>query len=271
MFKNCILVTGGFDPIHQGHINYLRSSKVICDYLVVGINSDEWLKRKKKSLFYKWEERAAIINEFEIVNKVIKFNDYDNTATDAIYRCLQFSDNVIFANGGDRTSINIPEINFFKDNSRVSFEFGVGGGVKVNSSSSMLQDYVDMILHANNKSNDINPDNSFFMKPWGKFRTLSTGHGYKIKDIHVRPKHKLSLQFHLQRSEHWVIVQGHALVQLDHHIEDYKVGEHIFIKIGQKHRITNIGEGDLVLVEVALGKYIEEDDIVRLEDDYDRK
>jgi cytidyltransferase-like protein len=273
--KKCILVTGGFDPIHAGHIAYFSEAKKICDYLVIGINSDKWLIRKKGTNFYDWSERELIIKQFKEVDKVIGFNDDDGSALAAIKKCLNFSEKVIFANGGDRGESNIPEIEAFKDNDSVEFMHNVGGSKKLNSSSSILENYykksfkIDYEL--NPKNSEGNDKGIFFSKPWGKYRILSSGNKYKVKDIFIEPMEKLSLQFHHKRSEHWVIVSGVAKVQLDDNVYDYSAGDHIYVRVGQKHRITNTGNQTLILIEVALGEYIEEDDIVRVHDIYDRK
>jgi cytidyltransferase-like protein len=275
MIDKCILVTGGFDPIHSGHIAYINDAKKICEYLVVGINSDEWLVRKKGTNFYNWSERESIISEFKLVDKVINFDDSDNTASMAIMKCLSFSKKVLFANGGDRKIDNIPELNVFKNNDRVEFIYNVGGNNKINSSSSILKKYNENSSYAadleNSKSNMKNKVGSFFNKPWGKYRILSSGKNYKVKDIFINPNEKLSLQFHHKRSEHWIVVEGNGEVQLDDKVFECKTGDHIYIEIGQKHRISNIGNQKLILTEVAIGNYIEEDDIVRLKDIYGRK
>ena len=274
MIEKCILVTGGFDPIHSGHIEYFSKAKEICDYLVVGINSDEWLIRKKGSNFYDWFERESIIRELNQVNKVISFDDKDNSASDAIEECLKFSHKVIFANGGDRGKNNIPESLVYKNNERVEFIFGVGGSNKMNSSSLILKNYLQkydqFIKSKNNEFDNKTIQLVSYEKPWGKYRILSSGENYKVKDIYINPNGKLSLQFHHKRSEHWVVVNGTGEVQLDDNVYPCGVGDHISIKIGQKHRITNIGDEVLIIIEIALGEYIEEDDIVRLKDIYDR-
>ena len=141
MSKNIVLVTGGFDPIHSGHIAYFKAAASLGDELYVGINSDEWLVRKKGKAFLTWDERAAIISELKPVTGVLSFDDSDNTAINAIIKALSINLNnhVIFANGGDRGKDNIPEMAFESD--RVSFAFGIGGDDKKNSSSWILKNW----------------------------------------------------------------------------------------------------------------------------------
>jgi mannose-6-phosphate isomerase-like protein (cupin superfamily) len=109
-----------------------------------------------------------------------------------------------------------------------------------------------------------------FERPWGTYFNALEEPGYKIKKIVVLPGARLSLQSHEQRSEHWVVVQGDALVTLGD--KELKMGrdEYIYIPKGSIHRLQNLGTEDLILVEVQLGSYLGEDDIKRFQDDYNR-
>lgn len=136
-----ILVTGGFDPLHSGHIAYLKEAKKLGDQLIVGLNSDAWLSRKKGRPFMTWEERNVILKELKCVDHVLPFDDSDDSAKGFITYMLEHSrGDLIFANGGDRTADNIPEMSI--QNPRVSFVFGVGG-TKSASSSDFLQRWLD--------------------------------------------------------------------------------------------------------------------------------
>lgn len=107
-------------------------------------------------------------------------------------------------------------------------------------------------------------------RPWGSFYGVDAGEGYQVKRIVVKPGARLSLQKHAHRAEHWVVAAGRARVTRDAEVVDLEPGAHTFIEVGVVHRLENIGAGDLVLVEVQLGSYLGEDDIVRLEDAYGR-
>lgn len=136
-----VLATGGFDPIHSGHINYLNEAKKLGNILYVGLNSDAWLSRKKGKAFMNWDERAIILSNLKSVDFVTDFEDFDGTAKDAIriVRKQHPTDKIIFVNGGDRTKENIPEMDIQDDN--LEFVFAVGGDYKQNSSSWILKSW----------------------------------------------------------------------------------------------------------------------------------
>ena len=143
-FKKVSLVTGGFDPIHSGHLRYFERAKDLSGYLVVGINTNEWLTRKKGQYFLPWVERADIISHLDMVDAVITVpDDEKGSANGAIAKCLEISEQVIFCNGGDRTKTNIPEAMGYGDDPRVQFKYGIGGEDKENSSSWILRGYFD--------------------------------------------------------------------------------------------------------------------------------
>jgi len=107
-------------------------------------------------------------------------------------------------------------------------------------------------------------------RPWGTYATLKEEGGYKVKRITVRPGQSISLQYHHQRAEQWVVVQGIAMVQIGDQEHRTLPGQYRYIPLKEKHRLTNVGEGELVLIEVQCGGYLGEDDIVRLADTYGR-
>jgi len=107
-------------------------------------------------------------------------------------------------------------------------------------------------------------------RPWGSWHVLDTGEGYKVKRIEVLPGQRLSYQTHTHRSEHWLVVSGTATCVVDGRTVVVGPGEHLDVASGSAHRIGNRGSVLLVVIEVQRGPYTGEDDIVRLEDDYDR-
>lgn len=143
-----VLVTGGFDPLHEGHIEYFKAAKRLAmekdpddGRLWVGLNSDEWLARKKGAPFMSFISRYVVISNLRMVDNVIAVNDDDNTSIGALKALRQDKPDVkiIFANGGDRIMGNVPEMKWAASNMPdVQFEFGVGGEEKTNSSSWIL-------------------------------------------------------------------------------------------------------------------------------------
>jgi mannose-6-phosphate isomerase len=107
-------------------------------------------------------------------------------------------------------------------------------------------------------------------RPWGMYEVLAEGDNYKVKRIEVKPGHRLSLQMHDSRSEHWVIIEGSGLVTVGDSEFGVRANDDVLIPVRTKHRVANPGESTLVFIEVQCGSYLGEDDITRFEDDYDR-
>ena len=136
------IVSGGFDPIHEGHIEMIKASYQSSDGVIVLVNSDEWLCRKKGKNFQNIKTRKAILENIKGVIDVLEFDDQDNSACDGIRkaRAKYFNDKLVFANGGDRGKDNIPETAVCAE-CFVDLEFGVGGDNKANSSSWILSEW----------------------------------------------------------------------------------------------------------------------------------
>ena len=250
--RKIVLVTGGFDPVHSGHIEYLKSAKKLGDILIVGVNSDDWLTRKKGRPFMPITERVTLIENLKMVNHVILFNDTDNTAIEAIknVKALYPHDTVVFANGGDRTKENIPEMVV----ENVEFVFGVGGENKANSSSWILEEWKT-------------PKTT---RAWGHYRVLHTvGKQTKLKELTVTPKTCLSMQRHDHRAEFWFVAEGEAAVYTldnssDHDlVGHFGVHEHIWIANNQWHMLCNETDQPLKLIEIQYGENCAEEDIER--------
>ena len=198
-----VLVTGGFDPLHSGHIAYFKAAKQLAKYggkLWVGVNSDQWLQRKKGKPFMPFRERSQIVQELSCVDRTISFDDSDNTANGAILKMVtsyNFS-KLIFANGGDRVAGNCPEHNNWKHDKRIEFAYGVGGENKANSSSWILKDWTAPKVP----------------RDWGHYRNLYNGDGFRVKELVIDPGGKLSMQKHEHRSETWNLVSGQAKIKI---------------------------------------------------------
>jgi len=113
-------------------------------------------------------------------------------------------------------------------------------------------------------------DPQFDRRPWGSFQVLEDTDTHKVKRISVDPGQRLSYQKHAKRAEHWVVVAGTARVTLDGTTIDLGVGEAVDIPLEAAHRMENPGDIEMVFIEVQIGTYFGEDDIVRLDDDYGR-
>jgi mannose-6-phosphate isomerase len=107
-------------------------------------------------------------------------------------------------------------------------------------------------------------------RPWGRYEVLQEGATYKVKSIHVLPGKRLSYQRHKKRSEHWYITDGIGEVTLDGKVQQVSRGSTIQVPQGSLHRISNIGNSELIFIEVQTGTYFGEDDIERVEDDFGR-
>jgi cytidyltransferase-like protein len=254
-----VLCTGGYDPLHSGHIAYFKAAKELGTYLIVGINSDEWLTRKKGKPFMPFEERMAIIKSLSMVDNAIDFDDSDNTACDAIEKVFKRNDHdqnltIVFANGGDRKSNNVPEQIKFQNNKNVEFVFGVGGEDKQNSSSWILTEW---------KAPKTN-------RQWGYYRVLhEDGKEVKVKELTVDPGKTLSMQRHQERAEHWFVVEGTASVYtLDSSTDQELMGiytkhQALHIPKTQWHMLANETSEPLKIVEIQYGTNCVEEDIER--------
>jgi len=137
--KEIVLISGGFDPIHSGHIKLIQDASNFGS-IVVLLNSDKWLRNKKGKEFLPFDEREIIMGALKDVIDVLSFDDSDNTCIDGIKKAVIKYPSVIikFANGGDRTTKNVPELDVCKELDVVML-WGVGGG-KIQSSSWLTDD-----------------------------------------------------------------------------------------------------------------------------------
>lgn len=251
--KKIVLVTGGFDPLHSGHIAYFESAKKLGDILVVGVNSDAWLTRKKGAPFMPLLERTNIVRNLQMVDFVIDFDDADGGAKHAIEMVRQSypQDQIIFANGGDRTNDNIPEMDVADTNTK--FVFGVGGFNKANSSSCILEEWKAPKTE----------------RPWGYYRVLHEVPGMKVKELTVDPGCSLSMQRHWKRAEYWLVSEGQCVVNIQleggYCLPSKKLSTHAEHKIhvAEWHQLTNPYDVPCKIVEIQYGDQCVEEDIER--------
>ena len=249
-----IVVSGGFDPIHSGHISYFEDAKNHGDKLIVALNSDAWLIKKKGKFFMPFSERKLIIENLKHVDKVIDFKD------DEIGSCIQAlekvkdiykGDEIYFANGGDRDKENIPEMSV----EGINFIFSVGGDDKKNSSSWILKKW--QYYHED--------------RIWGAFYNLFESKEIKVKELIVDPGKGMSFQKHFKRSEIWLVSKGSCVVNYSKEDPDNRNDlqlnkfDHYFVPVGQWHQITNPFDKPCHLIEIEYGEACIEEDIERID------
>ena len=249
------VISGGFDPIHSGHISLIDHVTRVYKHTIVGLNSDDWLIRKKGYALMPWDERAKIVSRIEGVYDVVMFDDSDDTAI----QLLELMKNtypdlsICFCNGGDRKEDNIPEIN----ETGVTFAFNMGN--KKTTSSRALFNRVKFEPKA---------------KRWGEFRVVYSDSNIKIKLLHINPGSCLSYQKHDNRGELWVVKSGYGKViinntsrnDVDHQrdvvlklnpLDTYQVHSGVWHQL-----INDSKDKPLEIMEMQYGKSISELDIV---------
>jgi cytidyltransferase-like protein len=251
--KRVVLVTGGFDPLHSGHIKYITEAAKLGDTLVVGVNSDAWLTRKKGRPFMPWLERASVIDALKPVDVVIDFNDDNNSGAHAIQQVLDMYPDatIVYANGGDRGQGNIPEQDLI-DDPRLEYVFGVGGDDKANSSSWILRNWQAPRTE----------------RIWGHYDVLTEYPDVKLKELVVEPGRCLSYQRHFQRSEVWFVRSGVARIIYNFGDLEYTeiINKHGVFVIPQEgwHQLINPGAEPLHIIEIQYGDACLEEDIERV-------
>lgn len=250
-----VIVSGGFDPIHSGHIAYFKAAKECGDKLIVALNSDEWLVNKKGKYFMPFEERKTIIENLSQVDEVIAFKDDKmGSATNALIKVKEMypNSNIIFANGGDRNQGNIPEMSI----DGVNFIFSVGGDNKKNSSSWILKKW-------QYESED---------RVWGSFYNLFEDKPeIKVKELVVNPGQGMSFQKHFKRNEIWLVSRGSCLINYSKDNPNMKKNvqlnkfDHYIVPLGQWHQITNPFDDECHIIEIQYGEECAEEDAKRTE------
>ncbi len=248
MYNTIVIITGGFDPLHSGHVSYIKAARDLGDLLVVGVNSDEWLIRKKGRSFMPAVERRQIIAAIEGVDKAVEFNDRDGTGKAVInwVRLTYPRAKIIFANGGDRTADNIPEMDI--EDSNLEFVFGVGGEDKANSSSWILEEWKAPKT----------------IRDWGYYRVLHhNGSTVKLKELTVDPGKSLSMQRHTKRAELWFVSEGMALLKTSDNAIVYRQFDTVHIPSNSWHQLINATDEPLKIIEIQYGEDCIEEDIER--------
>jgi len=252
-----VAVSGGFDPIHIGHIRMFQAARKLGDRLVVILNNDHWLRAKKGFVFMPQKERAELLRAFPEVDKVVITDHKKGDSDTSVNRTLVKLRPAVFANGGDRRNPkDVLEAAICKRYG-IKMAFKVGKGGKVQSSSWMI--------------GAARKPASRTVRPWGEYYGWDSGRGWNLKTIYIKPNSRVSLQYHNNREEWWLLVEGDAtaIVQDKKGTRSIPLKKGEVFRVGKKqvHRLTSKRGG--VVVEVAYGDF-DENDIVRLEDDFGR-
>lgn len=246
--------SGGFDPVHSGHVRMLQAAQAISGQgVVVLLNSDAWLTAKKGRAFMSFAERREVIQAMSSVAEVLEMDDSAGDCCKALEALqLQYPDKrIVFCNGGDRTEKNIPEMQV----SGIEFAFGVGGDHKANSSSALLNNWEHRVQD----------------RVWGTFRDLFKDQNVRVKELVIAPGQGISYQRHFRRSEFWVVSSGSCQIKFSFgsperfRIATYHAGDHIHIPELAWHQVFNENCDPCHIIEVQFGQYSTEEDIERLE------
>jgi cytidyltransferase-like protein len=246
-----VVISGGFDPIHTGHIDYFYAARKLGDQLIVGVNSDAWLQRKKGRAFMPMTERFSIVSSMKPVDHTVEFNDDDGSACALLEHIKRVhpDDEIIFANGGDRRADNIPEMSV----TGVTFAFGVGGEHKRNSSSWILEEWKAPRTE----------------RAWGYYRVLHEHNGIKVKELTVEPGQSLSMQRHQHRAEYWMVSEGECIVNTQmpsgYRMSPVRLSkfQEFRIPVSEWHQLTNPFNKPCKIVEIQYGDQCVEEDIER--------
>jgi cytidyltransferase-like protein len=253
MTMKIAVVSGGFDPIHSGHIAYLKSAAEDADKLIVCLNSDAWLEKKKGQYFLPFSERKIILENISVVSEVIEFEDDEIGSAIGglkIVRSRYPKDQIFFCNGGDRDKENIPEMRL----NGINFLFGIGGIDKKNSSSWILKKWSYPLTK----------------RVWGSFYDLFQDDFVKVKELIVNPNQGMSFQRHFKRSELWFISHGKCEVNYSTDSPEktskiiLKEGDRFEVPVKSWHQITNPFEKECRIIEIQYGDETSEEDIERL-------
>lgn len=261
-----VIVSGGFDPIHEGHIQYLKEASYLGKSVICILNNDEFLKRKKGYSLLNYDAREAILKSIRYVDFVVKQSNTESSdVCDDIRNIyeenilLNDSTSIVFAKGGDRFNGEVPETEICK---KLGIPIIDGLGLKINSSSKIGSDLLSNI----EASKVIN-------KPWGNYKVIESAKDYQIKILTVNPNSRLSLQSHKNKSEFWYVLKGTASYHLEDEFAYLNTGFNLFIPHTKKHRLCNPTNEILQVLEIQKStnnECILETDIIRYEDDYGR-
>lgn len=239
------VVSGGFDPLHAGHVRMLLASESMCGELIVLVNTDAWLLRKKGYVSVPLDQRIEVVSAVVRGASVYAAIDEDNTVVQSLINIRENTpddDLIFFFNGGDRREGNVPE----ESVDGVRMVYGVGGSDKTNSSSTITpKAYIARVDRL-----------------WGHYEDHFRNEQCVFKTLYIKQDHGTSLQRHQYRHEQWFIEEGTVVIEGEGYMVTARSGDSFHIPPMKWHSVTAVG-GDAVVREMQYGLLCSEDDIER--------
>jgi mannose-1-phosphate guanylyltransferase len=198
------------------------------------------------------------VGSFDSLYEELPKDENDNTKNDN-YISIDSSNNLVYGSERKIATVDIENT--------IIVDTGDALLISKKGSSQKVKKVVDKLKKSNSELQNIHLTGH---RPWGTYTILEETPGYKIKRIEVKPGCRLSLQKHFHRNEHWIVVSGTATVTVGDEVKLLRPNESTYIKMGETHRLSNEGKIPVVLIEAQVGEYTGEDDIVRIEDDFER-
>ncbi len=251
------------------HVN-----KTVSGHTTVSIPHDEMMNIPSESIDYAVMEKsqavATVISDFSW-NDLGSFDslydlldkDIDGNTRDDNFNAFDSQNNLVISSDRKIIALDMHDSIIIDTDDALL--------VASRGSSQSVKKIVDYLKTGDKRERQLANEHTTVYRPWGYYKVLETGTGYKIKKIGVTPGERLSLQKHEKRSEHWVVVRGVAEVTLGSKKCQVCANESVYIPIGEVHRLENKGIEELLIIETQVGSYVEEDDIIRIEDDYKRQ
>lgn len=273
MFKPEILLSELKSICHDVYSSSMKAyENAKKDNLLSRIHESDMINIKEDSIDFALLEKTKLV---KVVPSDFGWSDLGNF--DSIYNELEKDENLNAVNDmKDFIGINSKNNLIMSDGKMVAM-IDTEDLIVVNTADALLiskkgssQSVKNIVEELKKRSPELSARHLTVHRPWGSYTVLLESTLYKLKKIAVKPGAKLSLQKHFHRSEHWIVTSGTAIVTVGEAETVLKANESTYIPIGSVHRLENPGLIPLIIIEAQVGEYLEEDDIVRLEDDYNR-
>ena len=271
-----VIVSGGFDPVHEGHMALFNAAAKHGKVHVL-LNSDDWLARKKGSSLLSFQTREEILNNITSIHRVHAVDDRDDSVCNGLLKLRgEYSNTkMFFANGGDRKRYNIPE-QWFCEDLEINLLWNIGGE-KIESSSKLLNEYVDNMQLLSEPENAFSPHLTH--RKWGYYEIVDLGEGWVTKILTIDAGKSISLQKHTYRSEEWLVLEGYGHFASSEPIDKRPIKQEMYtsrVYPGFKASIPKLTwhwvqnsekKMPLKILETWFGGNLEESDIERKEDE----